>query len=398
MNLIKQIRQGNCRDSLPMFFFSTVILLLVTFLLFIFFKYYFNSDNSSDFSSTKTLVVDEPFSGQLYFNDELGEKVFSPVIIEAISKAKKSAELAVYSMDDQGIRDALYRASKRGVKVTMVLSDKRKDGHDQVLQNLPKEIKRIDAPSSEGYMHHKFLILDRGSNQEKLFFGSYNFTALQEKYDPSFLLETTRPEIVKIFGQEFDRLKNEVYGRKKLNSRQIYLMTRIKYPEGFLEIWFSPQLSRGGLRERMLGLINNSKDNLKVMIWNFTSKSMALDIADAAVRKSVRIIADDLNYSLPESAFNTLLSEKGSRSLEKLEIITDAKRNEEAIRLSGDKSLNSFLHHHLLLVDDRVAVFGSGNWSNNGFYSNDESTMISDINILVQPFIESWQKNYEHNK
>jgi phosphatidylserine/phosphatidylglycerophosphate/cardiolipin synthase-like enzyme len=301
-------------------------------------------------------------------------------------------------MDDTYIRDALYRAATRGVEVTLILSDKRKSGHDQVFKDMPASIKRQDISSVDGAMHHKFLLIDRGTSRSKLFFGSYNFTYLQEKYDPCFLLETTRPEIVTVFGEEFDRLQNGYHASNKLTISPNPFAALIKYPEGFLEIWFTPQGPNAGLKERMTGLIKDSVDNIKVMIWNFTSNDLAADLTTVAKREAVRIITDDFNYSLPDSAFNFLGAEKIKRHLDNLEIITDARRNQEIIANFQEVDLNSFLHHHLLLIDDSIAVFGTNNWSNNGFYNNDESIMITDIGSLVRGFAGVWEFNYIKNK
>ncbi|MFZ4648741.1 MAG: phospholipase D-like domain-containing protein [Patescibacteria group bacterium] len=397
MKLIKKNNTKISNKKLLPFLLSGLILILIILSAVVFFKYFFYKASNQKATPAKLIEVKDNFSGQLYFNNEFGKNIFSSVIIEAINQSKKSIELAVYSMDDTRIRDAVYRAEKRGVKVILIFSDKRKAGHNQIFKDLPLNIKRIDVPSVDGYMHHKFLIIDRGTAQEKLFFGSYNFTYLQEKYDPCFLLETSRPEIIAIFGQEFDRLVAGLYGRDKLDVNHDPLITRIQYPEGFLEIWFTPQESNG-LRERMMELISGSKQGIKILIWNFTSKSLALDLVNAAKSTSVKIVTDDFNFSLPDSAFNFLLTEKKNNKLDNLEIITDARRNEEVSKLSGDKNLNSFMHHHLMLIDDQIAIFGTNNWSENGFYHSDESVMISNISSIVSPFVDTWQINYDKNK
>jgi phosphatidylserine/phosphatidylglycerophosphate/cardiolipin synthase-like enzyme len=254
------------------------------------------------------------------------------------------------------------------------------------------------VPSADGSMHHKFLLIDRGLPGAELFFGSYNFTYLQEKYDPCFLLETTRPEIISIFGEEFDRLVQNYHGTKKLVVSPDPFAARIKYPEGYLEIWFSPQPASGGLKERMLGLIKVAKSEIKAMIWDFTSRDLAGGLADAAGKIPVSIITDDYNYSLPSSAFNYLTAEKAKHGLTKLEVTTDARRNQEIKDNFKINDLNSFLHHHLLLIDGRIAVFGTNNWSYNGFYNNDESIMVTDLPALVKPFSDVWDFNYLKNK
>jgi hypothetical protein len=78
-----------------------------------------------------------------------------------------------------------------------------------------------------------------------------------------------------------------------------------------------------------MSLIRKSNVSIKLMMWNFTSKDLASEILSAAQKKVVRIIADDFNYSMPDSVFPFILSEKIRHHLENLEIITDSNRNKE---------------------------------------------------------------------
>lgn len=377
---------------------SLAFLVLVIVFLLVFFKLFKEPNQTSRVMPAKILNISEPFSGEVYLNDQLGGTLFSDQIIAAIDGSKKSLEIAVYSMDNTSIRDAVYRAAKRGVKASLIFSDKQKKGHDAIFKDLPKNVSRLDISSDIGYMHHKFLLVDRGEAGAKLFFGSYNFTYLQEKYDPSFLLETARPEIIEVFGEEFDRLAASQHGTMKLDKGYNPFAALIKYPEGFLEIWFSPQRTDASLKQRMIDLVRESKSNIKIMIWNFTDNVLAGELAAAASRETVSIITDDVNYSVPESALNLLLAEKTKHHLSNLTILTDVKRNNELRNRFQINDLNSFLHHHLLLIDDRIAVFGTNNWSAGGFYKNDESIMISDIPSIVSSFESSFDFNHRVNK
>ncbi|PKM91130.1 hypothetical protein CVU82_03695 [Candidatus Falkowbacteria bacterium HGW-Falkowbacteria-1] len=395
-----RIFQAKSNNKIYILVFLTLVILLalVVSLSVNVFSFMFYSDSAYSPEPNRYIKIEDNFSGQLYFNNEMGTTIFSDIIISAIDEAQNTIELAVYSMNNTNIRDALYRATERGVVVNLVFSDKRQIEHDQIFKDLPTNIKRLDIPSDDGSMHHKFLLIDQGYSGAKLFFGSYNFTYIQEKYDPCFLLETTRPEIIMIFGEEFKKIANGHHSLKKLVLNSNPFAALIEYPEGFLEIWFGPQPVKRGLKERMIDLIRESNSNIKLMMWNFTSNDLAIEIAAAAQKKQVRIIADDFNYNSPESAFNFLLSEKIKHNLNDLEIVTDTNRNEEIKNNFNVNNLNSFLHHHLLIIDDQVVVFGTNNWSGNGFYGNDESVIISNINSLVSPFVDVWQFNYEKNK
>ncbi len=346
----------------------------------------------------RLIKVTEAFSGNLYFNNEFGRNTFSELLIPAIDRARNSVEVAVYSLDHAGIRDALYRAAGRGVAVTVVLSDKQLAGHNFIFKDLPKNVRRIDAASAvggnfSGSMHDKFMIVDRGRPQQQLFFGSYNFTALQEKFDPSFLLQTDRPEIVGIFGEEFDRLSGGSHGEGKLKGNFNPFAARVQYADGYLEIWFGPQTRTGGLRERLLELVGASKQ-LEIMIWDLTDKGIAAALAArAADGASIKILADDYNFSGSDSAFPLLTEKNASEST--MEILTDAKRNREVTEKYGEEDLNSFLHHHALIADSATVLFGTNNWSSNGFFSNDESAMVTDIPALVSAYQRAFESNFE---
>ena len=338
--------------------------------------------------------IDEPFTGQLYFNDQLGQNLLSSLVIDLVNQAQESIELSLYSFGDENIRDSLYRAADRGVLIKMILSDKRQAIHDRIFADMPSNMVRLDIASDKGYMHHKFLLVDRGRPTGQLLFSSYNFTKLQDKYDPSFLLISQRLELIDSFGREFDRLLSGQQGRAKLAAGQGYLVDSFNYPNGFLEIWFPPQSGRSGLKNRMISLIKSVKKNIKGMTWHFTDQQIAKELLTIARQYPVSIIVDDFNWDEPDSVKNTL----EVNYLPKLDILTDAKRNQEISQVFNEPELNSFLHHHLLIVDDNIAIFGTNNWSAGGFFRNDESVIISNIDLLVDPFRQSFLFNYEKNK
>lgn len=374
-----------------------LLLILCLYLGLTFFSLYQNREVTKS-KPARTIEVNEPFTANLYFNDELGLDVFSELIINGLDSAKNKIELAMYSMDNTAVRDALYRAAARGVLINLIFSDKHENGVKNLFNNNHKNLKISFISSNDGSMHHKFLLIDRGSTQQKLFFGSYNFTNIQGKYDPSFMLTTERPELIWVFGDEFERLAGGIPGGVKESTNYNPYAALIKYPEGFIEIWFSPGLVNNNIKDRMLSLIKNSRSNIKIMTWSLTDKDVAAELALKSKQIPVSIITDDYNWSAAGSAFPILAAQKNRQNLNNLEIITDSNRNQEIAKILPNNDLNSFLHHHLLVVDDRVAVFGTNNWSSNGFFRNDESMMITNIKSLIKAFEQSYTVNYNKNK
>lgn len=379
-----------------------VFLIAVGYFVFIFSRFTIK-EKWVQFKPNKIIDVTEPFSGKVYFNNELGQNILSSIIINAIDFASTSIEIAVYSMDDEIIRDAIYNASKRGVKINIAFSDKHTETLNNLFTDIPKNIniKSISSNDSFELMHHKFMIIDRGESSQKLFFGSYNFTYIQDKYDPSFIFETDRREIIEIYGEEFDRIFSGTSGKQKLLSQYNPFAARINYPEGFLEIWFAPQQKRNGIKDRMIELIKQSRYIIKSMIWMMTDSDIASNLIFESRSKKVIMLIEDSNVSVKDSLIPAMLDQRERNHLNhlnNLEIITDQKRNEELRNKFAEKDLNSFLHQHLLIVDDEIVVFGTNNWSSGGFFRNDESIMVSNIKSLVSLFNESFDFNYNKNK
>ncbi|MDD3284666.1 MAG: phospholipase D-like domain-containing protein [Patescibacteria group bacterium] len=400
MNWVKKSKKLYKKLNFWILPFAFLILLIIVVV--VLFSHNLSDSKKNIFNPERIINIQEPFSGDLYFNDELGGNILSSLVIDAINSAKKSVEIAVYSMDDERIRDSIYDAVKRKVKVSIVFSNKNMERHDKLFVDMPEGILRKDITSRDEngyseYMHHKFMIIDRGEDSQKLFFGSYNFTIIQDKYDPSFIFETDRPEIVEIYANEFDRIFSGLYGRKKISSYNPFAAL-IKYPEGFIEVWFGPQGKNNGIKDRMLNLIKDSKKEIKSMIWLMTDMDIAKALILTSDNKKVEILTDDSNIFMENSVFAYMLNQKKYKKLNNMYIIDDARRNEELKNNFNEYKLNSFLHHHLLIIDNEVIVFGTNNWSTGGFFRNDESIIISNIPSLVSSYNDSFEFNYNKNK
>jgi phosphatidylserine/phosphatidylglycerophosphate/cardiolipin synthase-like enzyme len=392
------------RYNLILIIACSLFLLFIVFLLF-YFSRRTNTLNVNNIivEPREKIVVNYDFESEVFFNDKLGENIFSQEIIKSIDEAQESVEVAVYSMNHPEIKEALIRAIDRGVRIDVLLCEKGKPTHDNFFADIDQYINRKDIKFSssslslvsESYlMHHKFMIIDRNLDKRVLFFGSYNFTYLQEKYDPSFVLKTYDPSFVKIFGEEFDRINFGLHGKEKKLQNINPFAARIEYTNGFVEIWFSPGTKSVNLKSRMSELIKSTKERIRMMIWLWTDKSLAKDILNLDSEIKISIITDEININHENSIFKDLLK-LGVE--DNIEIITDEKRQFEIQELRDD-ILNSFLHHHALIIDDKILITGTSNWSTSGFFNNDESMIVSDVYPLVESFIDSFKTNYLINK
>ncbi len=351
----------------------------------------------------KELIAKEALNSELLFNNEIGTDLFSKRIVAELDEAKHSIEIAMYAFTLTSVRDAVYRASERGVKVTIITDAKKDEMHDIFFIKVPESIKRLSPSNSSTLMHHKFVLIDRGEKTAKLIFGAYNFTDLQEKYDPSFLFISDNEDLIASFGGEFDRLEASLSGLSKYEDRNYSPWDlNLKAGEYNYEVWFSPGKRGESVKGRLLELVQSASSSLKIMIWDFTDKDLAVEIIKKAREGvKVQIITDTWNFNNQYSVFHYLLEAKERYALDNFELITDHKNGDLILETAGadvNPDFDPFLHHHLLIVDDNTALFGTNNWSQAGSFSNDESIMVTNDKKIVSDFLGSFNYHYQVNR
>ena len=347
----------------------------------------------------RLVVSEEPVVADLLFNSKPGTHLLSSAIEKEINQAQKSLEIAMYAITSETLRGAIYQAAERGVNVKMVADWGKQEDYQYFFTDMPESIFFRYAHSKDGkrsLMHHKFALIDRGEINQKLIFGAFNWTDLQEKYDPSFVLITGHSELVASFGKEFDYLVSGISGRDKLKEPDYKAWDlHLKTGNYNYETWFSPGGANDSIKSRLLSLIRDAKKEIKILIWDFTDQDVAVELVRRA-REGVKvtIIAETWNFNNEQSVFRYFLGAKLKYNLANLIIISDYESGELAKAVLAEDDLREdfdpFLHHHLLLVDDKTALFGTNNWSKGGSFFNDESMMVTDDPSLVQRFAQEF--------
>jgi cardiolipin hydrolase len=134
------------------------------------------------------------------------------LIVQRFHECRRTADVCVFTITDDRISRAILDAHRRGVKVR-VISDNEK-WHDlgsdiQQFREAGIPVKVDDVhdgsdPRLNGHMHHKFAIFDG----TRLLNGSYNWTRGAANTNYENLVDTTDPDLVAAFAEEFKRLWN----------------------------------------------------------------------------------------------------------------------------------------------------------------------------------------------
>jgi cardiolipin hydrolase len=120
-------------------------------------------------------------------------------IVGELGRARKTADICVFTITDDRIATAILGAHQRKVAVRVITdNDKQYDGGSDV-DRLRRAGIAVKVDETEHHMHHKFAVLDGAS----LLNGSYNWTRSAGAFNEENLVVTTEPQLVATFARHF---------------------------------------------------------------------------------------------------------------------------------------------------------------------------------------------------
>lgn len=272
-------------------------------------------------------------------------------ILTAIDGAHHSVVLAVYTLTEAKVIEALKRKAEAGVAVTVVVDAKASPKAKKQLGPLVATIRR----SPQGLMHLKVLVID----ESQVWIGSANMT-----------FDSLRTHGNLIGAVDHPQLAQEIKGR--LLSLPQSGQASPARPIGFSlaeqqgELWFLPSANRAV--DRLVQLIDSAQKIVRVAMFTWTHPELTRAVLRAHRRGvQVEVVIDRRQGQGAGAETVYLLSGAGI-----------------PVSLSRGDGL---LHHKMLLVDDEVLVNGSANWTRSAFCRND------DCFVILRPLNES-QKAY----
>jgi phosphatidylserine/phosphatidylglycerophosphate/cardiolipin synthase-like enzyme len=318
----------------------------------------FNLEGDGDQIGSPASVIppdsEEAQSGwyQVYFSDS-GAPNSSTLrggpdapLVEAIDRARLSVDIAMDDLDLWSLRAALTAAHSRGVTVRVVVESDNLD-EEQVRELIEAGVPVV-ADQGGGLMHNKFVIVDR----LEVWTGSMNFTVNGAYRSNNNLIRIRSADLAQNYLVEFEEMfldrqfgsgspANTPFPVLDLNGTQV-------------EVYFSPD---DGTINRLLELVQGARESVLFLAYSFTDDDLAQAVLDRADQDVlVRGVFDE----------SQALGNIGGEYTHLLENGID-------VRLDGNPR---GMHHKVILIDDRIVISGSYNFSNNAKTRNDENTLI----------------------
>lgn len=288
-------------------------------------------------------------------------------LIDKINAAQTSIHIASFEFDLDPVAEALVAASRRGVDVRWVTDDEHgleadeEPGHGQFarLEQAGIEVKD-DARSA--LMHNKFWIFDR----EWVWTGSTNVTenGIFKQNNNVVAIRSTR--LAEIYEREFEEMWGGQFGPRSPSTvdRQTVTVNNTK-----ISVLFA---SEDGVLERIIPIVDNAQSSVRFLTFSFTDYPLAKAIIDRA--------AAGVDAA---GVFEKVGSETEFAELRTLHCAG------VPVRQDGNPS---FLHHKLIVVDDRIVITGSMNYSTNAEESNDENVIIIENPEIAALYIQEFDR------
>jgi phosphatidylserine/phosphatidylglycerophosphate/cardiolipin synthase-like enzyme len=286
-------------------------------------------------------------------------------LARAIDRATLSIDVAAYSFSLNSVRNALIHAHERGVKVRMVMESTNMDRSD------PKVLMEAGIPiigdQREGLMHDKFIVIDRA----EVWLGSMNFTDSGTYDDNNNMLRIISPEVAQDYSVEFSEMfDNDKFGPDVVAQTPNPIVT---LEDTRLEIYFSPD---DGVLNALAPVLSSAEESIYFMAYSFTANSLG-DILrqKAAAGLKVEGVMED----------EQVVTNQGTEYDPFLQTGVD-------VRVDGNEGL---MHHKVFIIDGRIVVLGSYNFSQSAEERNDENLVIIYNEEIAQQFMQEFQRVWQ---
>ncbi len=314
----------------------------------------------------KSQIPPEQGSWEVYFSEVDGSNsgfTLEKLLVIKLSSAKEKIEAALYHLDSEPVANAFINAHNRGVKVQVFTEND--NSEEQEIQRLLKEgIPVRDDGDNEGYMHHKFIVVD----ERYVWTGSYNITYRGAHTNNNNVIWIDSEPLADNFSNEFREMYiSGQYGRSS--------NPHIPYPEvslsdgTLISTYFAPE---NATIPSLLKVINNAEKSIYFMAFSFTHDKLGKAMRD---RFQTGI---DVGGVFDENQITKYSEYKDMKEL--------------GMPVKIDKSAGT-MHHKVIIIDEETVITGSYNFSRNAQTRNSENLLIIKGNEeIARAYIEEYNR------
>ena len=282
-------------------------------------------------------------------------------LVALIDGAKTSVDVADYDFDLLDVADALARAKGRGATVRMVTDTDTLTNKDAAIQAAFKRLRDAGIPivddKRQPIMHNKFTVVDREWVQT----GSWNYTDGDTYHLNNNMIVIRSKELAANYSAEFAKMfEKKQFGPTKDKAIPNPTLTIDGTP---VETCFA---SENRCADRVVARLRASEQSIRFLAFSFTSDPIEQEMV-ARGKAGVQV----------SGVFETTGSQTQYSAYGKL------KKAGFPVYTDGNPWV---MHHKVIIIDERIVIFGSFNFSDNANTQNDENLLIVDNADIARAF------------
>jgi phosphatidylserine/phosphatidylglycerophosphate/cardiolipin synthase-like enzyme len=322
-------------------------------------------------ASASSLVGIAPI--QIFFNDPA--RKINPITLENklivfMRSARESFDGAFYDISSEVVANELIALKKRGVVVRLVMESDTKSR--SAIRKIISEGIQIVFDDSDGLMHNKFAIVDGVA----VWTGSYNPVSHGEENDNNAVLVYS-PDLASRFSEEFtDMFEHRLFGiaRRGRPFDRLVALNAIDIAGTSVRAFFSP---RHGIESIVAELVRNASSSVHFMAFSFTS-----DIIGEALLENRRRGVD----------VHGIVEERGALSTfsEYVKMIVEGMD----VKIRRGRGV---MHHKVIVIDGRIVITGSFNFSRGADSINDENIVIIESEEVARAYLNEFNRVRERS-
>ena len=305
---------------------------------------------------------------ELYFTDPVdplsiqGSGGVDEPLVQAIDDARLSIDVAAYSLSLNSVRSALINAHQRGVTVRMVMESTNMDRSD------PQRIIEAGIPvvgdNRDGLMHDKFVIIDRS----EVWLGSMNFTDSGAYDDNNNMFRVRSTKMAENYIKEFEEMfVDDMFGDTVLAETPHPTLT---IDGTRVDTFFSPD---DGVANQIATLLSNAQESIHFLAFSFTSNDLG-GIVRAKAEEGL-----DVHGVMDEEQIN---SNQGTE-------FDPFRQADLDVLIDG---IPGQMHHKVFIIDGKIVVLGSYNFSQSAETRNDENILVVYNEDIAQQYLQEFQR------
>ncbi|HET9223040.1 MAG TPA: phospholipase D-like domain-containing protein, partial [Roseiflexaceae bacterium] len=274
--------------------------------------------------------------------------------------------LATFDLDIPEVTDALIRAKHRGLAVRAIV-----DSENLQTPEVSHEAGRLESAGiplrvddREPFMHNKFLVVD----EAVAWTGSWNVTTNDLYRNNNNFVRFNNNLIAADYTYEFNQMFDGRFGTQKTSGTSY---PQVQVGSANVQVFFSPE---DGVAKYVMQRLKAAKVNIRFMAFSYTAD----DIAGAMIaQKNAGLVVQGVFEKQNAGGSGAEYAQLKSGGVDVLE--------------DGNCYI---LHHKVIIIDERMVITGSYNFTSSAERDNDENLVIIDDPAIARGYLDEFNRTY----